>query len=79
MGDALIAAANNGGTQEEPNKTKLLRFRLAMRIAAAMETADGNISLTAEEVVLLKNGVAKLYAPLVYGRVVELIDPDAEE
>lgn len=76
IGDALLNAANAGGKQDEEAKIKCSRYLLAMRVAAAIE-GDGNVSLTASEVVLLRESVARVYTPLVVGRVMELLDPES--
>lgn len=78
VGEVLINAANGGGKPEEDARTKTLRFRMAMRAAAALD-GDGEMSVTADEVVLLRDGVARLYAPLVVGRVLEVLEPDTGE
>lgn len=77
MGDVLLNSANAGGKPEEDAGGKTRRYLLAMRIALAMNSEDGNISLTADEIVLLRDGVARLYFPLVLGRVMEALDPDS--
>lgn len=76
IGDALLSAANAGGKQDEDAKGKTTRYLLAQRVAAAMN-GDGQLSLTASEVVLLRDGVARLYAPLMLGRVMEELDPES--
>lgn len=79
IGDILLNAANGGGKQDDDAKAKTLRFRLAMRIAAAIEADDTRVSLTADEVVLLRDSTARLYSPLLVGRVVEVLEPDVDE
>ena len=51
---------------------KLLRFKLSMRIHAGSP-----VTLTAEEVTMLKVSLAATYGPLVVGRAVEILDPAA--
>jgi len=77
VGDALFTAADRGGTQQDNSKDKLLRFRLSMRIVAAMD-GDGKLSLTSSEAAILMEGVVKLYMPLVVGRISEIVDGDEE-
>jgi len=50
---------------------KLARFALAKKVHDASDTVD----LTAEEIVLIKECVNKIFTPLVYGRLVEALDP----
>lgn len=78
IGDILFTAANGGGTQQDDSKDKLLRFRLSMRIVAALES-DGQLSLTSSEAALLMSSVSRLYMPLVVGRISEIIDGDEKK
>lgn len=48
---------------------KMKRFVLAKKIQAG-----GEIGLTAEEIVLVKEMVGKFYSPLVVGQIFELLD-----
>lgn len=60
--------------QDETNlsgEEKLKRFRLAEKIASQ----KGDITLTAEEIALIKKLVAKAYNPLIVGDMVKAIDP----
>jgi hypothetical protein len=50
---------------------KFLRWELAKRIHGEKDHVD----LSAEEVSLLKEAVNRIYAPLIYGRLCEAIDP----
>jgi hypothetical protein len=59
---------------EIPNQTiepeeKLSRYLLGKRLQ------EGCGDLTAAEVVLLKQCVAALFSPLVYGQIVTVLDP----
>jgi len=49
---------------------KLARFTLALKIHAG-----GNVVLSSEETTLLKTAIGAVYAPLVVGRAVEILDP----
>jgi len=66
---ALLFQDQNTGqlTGEE----KLKRFALAKKVHDAPETVD----LTAEDIVLIKDCVNKLYTTLIYARLVEALDP----
>ena len=50
---------------------KLQRFALAKKVYDAEDKVD----LTAEDVVLIKDCVNRIFTPLVYGRLVEALDP----
>lgn len=54
--------------QDLAPKDKLDRFTLAMKLNS------GRVDLTMEEIVKLKEVVGTVQGPLVYGRVVELLD-----
>lgn len=56
--------------QSLPGEEKITRFRLALKIMDANEP-----DLGAEEVVLVKKVVGKMYGPVVVGRVWAIIDP----
>lgn len=76
FGDALLSAANSGGLQTDDTKTKTSRYLLATRIAAAI-LGDGEIVFTSSEIVMLRESVARIYTPLILGRVTELLDPES--
>lgn len=78
VGDILFMAANGGGTQQDDGKDKLLRFRLSMRIVAALDS-DGQLSLTSSEAALLMSSVSRLFMPLVVGRISEIVDGDEKK
>lgn len=56
-------------TAEEKNK----RYQIAKRIQAA-KTSNESTDYTSEEAILMKTLVAKLYAPLVVGQIVDIIE-----
>lgn len=58
------------GDQHLNGNEKLTRFMLARRIHDAAEP----LRLTAEEIVLLKESVAKAWSVLIYGLTVELLE-----
>ena len=62
---ALLSPQIEGGDKGD-------RYMLAMKIHLA-----DKIELRAEDVTLLKLVASKAYGPLVYGRIVEVIDPAA--
>ena len=49
---------------------KIKRFSLAVKVHAG-----GVVSLSAEEIALLKSAIAEGYSPLVVGRANEILDP----
>ena len=55
---------------ETPDQ-KRQRFDLALRIYQA----KGAVTLSSEEVTLVKNAIAAIYGPLVVGRAAEILDP----
>ena len=62
-------------TEQEPNATgkdKLMRFLLAQRIHAANGTG---VSLSAEDIVLLKDLFGRFAMPLIVGRLYAVLDP----
>lgn len=62
--DALMASDAN----EKDGVTKMKAFRLALSVSCGNE-----VELTAEDVVLLKRKIAESWAPLVCGRLYELM------
>lgn len=58
---------------DETAAPKLARYSLAKRIVSAKES----LSLTVEDIALLKDRIAKGYGALVLGACVEILDPDA--
>ena len=69
-----VAIASLMGTfpdeRDLSGEEKIKRFGLAMRIRNAKD-----ISLTAEEIALLKKIIGRSYGPLVVGRAYPMIDP----
>lgn len=55
--------------EKTTGEQKLQRFQLAKKIYGA-----GEIDVTAEEIVLLKDKIGKLYLPLVVGQVFEILE-----
>ncbi len=70
---ALLAPADRSGGSQEAATVKLQKFALALRIH------DRSIvTLTSEEVTILKDAIAATYpGSLVVGRAVELLDPSS--
>ena len=68
--DALMAPDNPQLERVLKGVEKIQRFTLAQRIMK-----DAEISLTAEEITLIKDDVSLTYPPLFVGRVSEVIDP----
>ena len=56
--------------QSLPGEQKIVRFRLALKMT---DTDEPN--LEAEEIVLVKKVVGKMYGPVVVGRVYAILDP----
>jgi len=74
LGEALMRCINLGGEQDESGNKKLTRFRLSMRIQAAID-GDGQLTLTSKEIVLLAESAVSVFPVITYGRIVEIIDP----
>jgi hypothetical protein len=71
LGEVAANALVNSYKDENPTgQEKVKRWALALRIHAASE-----VELTADEVKLIKDLVAKLYGPLVVGQVWSILDP----
>jgi hypothetical protein len=71
LGDAVSAALVMPFKDESPSgQEKVKRWALALRVHAAKD-----IELTADDVTLIKNLVAKAYGPLIVGQVWEILDP----
>ena len=71
---ATIALLAPYQDEQAKGDTKAKRFLLAIKVRQATD-----VKLTAEEVKEIKDVVAKAFAPLVVGRVWEIIDPAAME
>jgi hypothetical protein len=77
--DLICTALLSPFNDEQPSaEEKHKRFKLAQRIHAGQQAAanDGNseVDITSEEATLIKNLSAKLYAPLVVGQLIDLIE-----
>lgn len=59
--------------QRLDGREKYKRYRLAMKI----EDSD-EIDLPAEDIVLIKDCIAKVYTPLIMGRTWDMLDPEDE-
>lgn len=66
---ALLSNTTEKDGEKEDGNKKMSRFLLAEKIQKAKE-----LGLRAEEIVLIKNLVTKLYGPLVVGRVFNLLE-----
>lgn len=71
--NALLADYRDETSLEPAEKLK--RFTLAQKIEA--HRAGGDLSLTADEIAMIKKLVGKAYNALVLGRVTEFLDPAA--
>lgn len=71
---ATIALLAPFQDEQAKGDTKAKRFLLAIKVRQAKDA-----KLTAEEVKEIKDVVAKAFAPLVVGRVWEIIDPASME
>jgi hypothetical protein len=54
-----------------PGDEKVARFHLALKV-----TREDQLDLKAEDVVLIKQLVGKMYGPVVVGQVWSILDPD---
>lgn len=84
--DLICTALLSPFNDEQPSaEEKHKRFKLAQRIHAGQQRAslasssepDGcnsDVEITSEEATLIKNLSAKLYAPLVVGQLIDLIE-----
>ncbi|MCC6172080.1 MAG: hypothetical protein IT481_08630 [Gammaproteobacteria bacterium] len=72
LGDTVAHALLSpyAGEESIAGEEKIRRFELARKLRGAVDPA-----LTAEDVALIKKLVAKAFAPLVVGRVWEIVDP----
>lgn len=70
--DALITSidAQLPGDDTVDSKTKVRMFRLGQKLAI-----EDTIELAAAEVELILNRAVKIYPPMVYGQLVEILDP----
>ena len=66
---ALITVRTNGQDQDEDQAKKLSKFNLALKI----NNAKGEIDITPEEAVMIKESVSKFSGILALGRVNELL------
>lgn len=71
---ALLAHEDNADA-----KWRFEKFQLALKIDAAKDTLDGNVDLSLEQIVKLKELVAKVYPTLVMGRVYLMFDKLGEK
>ena len=69
--NALLAV--NEASHKQPGTEKLAKFKLAEKI-----NKGGEITLSSDEVVKIKESVSSSYGPLVVGRVFTVIDPDGK-
>lgn len=76
--DLICTALLSPFSDEQPSADeKYKRFKLAQRINAGQQAAnDGNseVEITSEEATLIKTLTAKLYAPLVVGQLIDIIE-----
>ena len=66
------ADPRNPGQPKDTNE-KLRRFALAVKTHAG-----GKVTVSAEDIALLKSAISSAYAALVVGRAVEILDPPAK-
>lgn len=83
FGHMLKIALLQAHEEDKKVDEKVTRFELSLRLVAAK---DKEIDLEAEDIVLLKKLVGRMYAPLVVGQVFRLLegkptglDPDAPD
>jgi hypothetical protein len=76
--DYIITALTFEGTKEVPHfldgKQKLRNYQLGMKVMN-----NDSVELTAEDIVYLKEVGAKCLTILVYGQIVELLEPKEQE
>jgi hypothetical protein len=71
LGDAVSSALVSPFKDESPSgQEKVKRWALALRVHAAKD-----IELTADDITMIKNLVAKAFGPLIVGQVWEILDP----
>lgn len=66
-----ILTATFADEQNLSGPDKLARFKFALRISGATEA----ITVSAEEVTLLKSLIGRGYGPVIVGRSYEILDP----
>jgi len=71
--DAIVNAVLSPG-QDETGKQKVECYEIARRVFAG-----GNVELSAEDIVLIKNKVGKVYPPLIVGQAYALLEGKAEK
>jgi hypothetical protein len=72
LGEVVANALVNQFKDETPTgQEKVKRWALALRI----HNAKGDVELTADDVKLIKDLVAKAYGPIVVGQVWSILDP----
>lgn len=57
------------GDVKMKGEEKLKLFKLGMKL-----TDSGEVELSSEDIVLIKNRVNKIYSPIVYGRCCEVLE-----
>lgn len=68
---AAVEALGQLFQDEPPNHTeKLKRFRLALKL----EESDGEVEVSAEEIVLIKHVVGKMFDPIIFGRMDQFLE-----
>lgn len=73
LGDVVTNALINQYSDENPSGVeKVKRWSIAKRVFGRAD-----ISLTADDIALIKNLVAKAYGPIVVGQVWSIIDPES--
>lgn len=79
-GDAIMLSLTNGIERKpdakESGRDKYRRFDVCMRCQAANNSEKGEISLTSEEVTLIKDSAALVLPVITYGRLIQIIEPD---
>ena len=80
VADALMLALTQGFEPQrdakEGGKDKYRRFDLCMRCQGAHDSKDGKMTLTADEVVMIKDSAALRLPVVTYGRLVQIVEPD---
>jgi hypothetical protein len=71
LSEVCITALLAPDQAEEPAEDKVKRYKLAVKCSNGKDP-----DFSAEDIVLLKKLVGKIYAPLVVGKAFEILDPE---
>ena len=79
LGLAMRDSLNYGLPKEksEPDgDEKFRRFDISLRLQGALEAQDGQMSLTAKEVVMILESAKRFLSVVAYGRTRQILEPD---